>query len=61
VPGEAVGATGEPVNTGLAASALELIAVTIALNSVSNSVPLIIFAGSFKGKVSLAEKLVDFV
>jgi hypothetical protein len=47
-----------PVSAGLAVSAFVATAVAILLNSVENSVPLIIFEGLPEGKESLVEKLV---
>jgi hypothetical protein len=61
VPEEAVGAAGVPVNVGLAISALVAIAVEIALNSVSNSVPLMIFKGLPVERLSLLVKFVLLV
>lgn len=60
VPAEAVGAVGVPNKAGLDTSALEATAEAIAVNSVSNSVPLTIFPALPVGRVSLVVKLVDF-
>jgi hypothetical protein len=51
-----VAAVTVPVNVGDAKSALLEIAVAMLTNSVLNSVPLIIFAGSPLGKASLVLK-----
>lgn len=61
VAADAVGAVGVPVRAGLFKSALEEIAEAIAVNSVSISVPLIIFPELPEGRLSLAVKLVAFV
>ena len=60
VPGEAVGAAGVPVKVGLLTSALLDIADAMLVNSVSISVPVMIFAGSPVVRVSLVAKLVAF-
>lgn len=60
VPGDAVGAAGVPVKVGLLTSALLEIAEAMLVNSVSISVPLMIFAGSPVVRVSLVAKLVAF-
>jgi hypothetical protein len=56
-PAVGVGTAGVPVKLGDAMSALELIAPAIALNSLSNSVPLTILLESPVGSVSLVAKL----
>jgi len=61
VPAEAVGAVGVPVKAGEIVLALLLTAVCKALNSTSNSEPLIILAGSPEANESFAKKLVDLV
>jgi len=58
VPVLAVGAKGVPVKVGLFVSALDAIAVAIAFNSTSTSVPLTIFPELPLGRASLAAKLV---
>jgi hypothetical protein len=60
VPEAAVGAVGVPVNTGLSRSAFVATAIAMLLNSVSISVPLTIFKGLPRGRVSLEAKLVAF-
>jgi hypothetical protein len=55
---DAVGANGVPVRVGLLASSLDATADAIALNSVSISVPLTIFAGLPVVSVSFTAKLV---
>ena len=60
VPEEAVEAVGVPVNAGLLMSALDAIALEIAVNSVSISVPLTIFPALPVGSPSLAVKFVAF-
>ena len=47
-----------PENIGLAELALEAMELAISLNSVENSEPLIVLAGSPEGKESLAAKFV---
>jgi hypothetical protein len=57
-PAAGVGAVGVPVKVGLSRSALEFTAVATALNSVSNSAPLMIFKGAPEGRESFEVKLV---
>ena len=61
VPAVAVGAVGVPVRFGLLLSALDAIALEIALSSVSISVPLTILPESPVGKLSFAVKFVDLL
>ena len=60
VPAKGVGAEGTPVNAGLAVFALEAIALEIALNSLSISVPLTILPELPLGNVSFVAKFVIF-
>ena len=60
VPAAAVGAVGVPVNPALLISALDAIALEIAVSSMSISVPFTILPALPVGKESLAVKLVAF-